>query len=72
MCLVLLRVLKDCHQCRSSPAVLPILYFTGQFWVGALLGRFVRALRWVQGTIFYLGCLVGFDEGGRWVVSLLY
>jgi len=41
--------------CLRLPSVLgpvpPILYFTYQVAVaGALLGRFVRALRWVQGT----------------------
>jgi len=36
----------------SVGPVPPTLYFTDQVWVGAVLGCFVRALRWVQGTIF--------------------
>ena len=53
----------------SVGPVPPILYFTTQVWAGAVLGCFVRALRWVQGTIFfYLGGILGFDEGGCWVV----
>ena len=37
----------------------PILYFTDQVWAGAVLGRFVGALRWVQDTCFILGALLG-------------
>jgi hypothetical protein len=48
-----------------------ILHFTDQVWAAAVLGHFVRALRWVQGTCVILGAL-GSDEGGRWEVSLLY
>jgi hypothetical protein len=40
--------------------VQPILYFTGQICDGAVLGRFVRALRWVQGTISISKALWGF------------
>jgi len=39
-----------------------------QVWSGTLLGRFVKAVRMVQGNFFYLlGGLqvVGFHEGGR-------
>jgi hypothetical protein len=39
----------------SVGPVLPILYLTDQVWAGAVLGRFVRALSWVQGTLFILG-----------------
>ena len=61
-----------CRIAISVDPVPPILYFTHQVWAGVVLGHFVRALRWVQGSIFYLGGLVGFDEDGLWVVSLLY
>ena len=36
LCLALLRVFKDCHKCRSIP---PVLYFTDQFWAGAVSGH---------------------------------
>jgi len=44
---------------RSSPADL-VLY--GAVWPGAELGRSVRALRSVQGTIFILGALWGLTK----------
>jgi len=56
----------------SVGPVLPILYFIDQVLARAVLGCFVRTLRWIQGTIFHIEALVGFDEGDRWVISLLY
>ena len=46
----------------SVGPVPPILYFTTQVWAGAVLGCFVRALKWVQGTIFILRALWGFKK----------
>jgi hypothetical protein len=48
---------KGCHQCLLKAAIIvgpvpPFLNFTDQVWAGAVLGCFVRALRWVQGTFF--------------------
>jgi len=43
----------------SVGPVPPNLYFVDQVWVGAVLGCFVRTLRWVQGTIFNLRALRG-------------
>ena len=67
LCLALLCVSKDRHQCRSSPTFL-VLYGSGFCW------SCVRSLRQSSEvgpgyTRFYLGGLVGFDEGGRWAVS---
>ena len=47
------------------------MYFTNQVWAVAVLGRFVRALKLFSGYLFYLGGLVRFDGGGRWIVCLL-
>jgi hypothetical protein len=41
----------------SVGLVPPILKFTDQVWDGAVLGRFVRALRWFQAAIVILGAL---------------
>ena len=41
----------------SVDPVPPILYFMDQIWNGAVLGRFVRAVRLVQGTCFILRAL---------------
>ena len=49
---------KDANSAGPIP---PVLYFTDQVWTGhgAMSGRFVRALRWVQGTCFISGALWG-------------
>ena len=48
LCLTLLCVLKTAI---SVVGLVPaILYFTDQVWAYDVLDRFVRALRWVQGT----------------------
>jgi len=60
-----LRVFIDCHQCRSSPANL-VLNGSDLGWscAGSLYWSFE------VGPEYYLERLVGFGEGGRWVVSL--
>jgi hypothetical protein len=61
--------LPSVHQCRSSPVNL-VLYGSGLDW--SCVGLLRQSLEVGPGCLFYLGGLVGFDEGGRWVVSLLY
>ena len=65
LCFAPLRVFIDCHQCRSSPANL-VLYGSDLGWscAGSLYWSFE------VGPEYHLERLVGFGEGGRWVVSL--
>jgi hypothetical protein len=54
---------------RSSPSNL-VLYGSGLAW--SCVDSLCQSSEVGPGYYFYLGGLVGFDEGGHWVVSLLY
>jgi len=70
LCFALPRVFKDYHQCRSNPANL-VLYGSNLGWSCVWLLRQSSEVGPI-GYYFYLEGLVGFDEGGRWIVFLLY
>ena len=47
---------KDANSAGPIP---PVLYFTDQVWTGTVLGRSVRTLRLVHGTLYISGTLRG-------------
>ena len=54
LCLALLCVFKTAISVGPVPS---ILHFMDQVWAEAVLIHCVRALKWVQGSIFILGVL---------------
>ena len=58
-----------CFLCRSSPPNF-VLYESGLGW--SCIGLLRQSFEVGPGYYLYFEGLVGFDEGGRWVVSLLH